>query len=161
MKYFDALYLEDLISQAKGSERLRHNRNIHQNYIEPCQRLFNAIEPNSYIRPHRHLSEFKDELLIAVRGLMALITFDNVGKVLSISRFGSEKFGSSIALGFEIPPNTWHTVLALKSCSVLLEVKAGPFNPNQSKDLASWAPEEGSSESINYLQYLTSISITE
>jgi len=37
---------------------------------------------------------------------------------------------------------------------VLLEVKAGPFDPNQPKDLAPWAPEEGSDAAANYLNRL-------
>ena len=151
MKVFNTQYLHDLTDQAKSSPRLRQHRNIHQNYQDACQRLFNAIEPGSYIRPHRHASEPKDELLIAIRGSMALITFDDKGSVTGILRFGSEKYGSDLAVGAEVACNTWHTVVALDAGCVLLEVKAGPFDPNQPKDLAPWAPEEGSEAAADYL----------
>ena len=76
MKIFDAQYLDDLTGKAKVSPRLRQHRNVHQSYQDACQRLFNAIEPGSYIRPHRHASNPREELQIAVRGVMALVTFD-------------------------------------------------------------------------------------
>jgi cupin fold WbuC family metalloprotein len=154
MKAFDAQYFNDLIGQAKNSPRLRQHRNIHQSYQDACQRLFNAIEPGSYIRPHRHATEPRDELLIAIRGSMALITFDDLGQVIGILRFGSEKHGSDLAAGAEVTSRTWHTVVALQPGCVLFEVKAGPFDPNQPKDLASWAPEEGSAAARDYLKRL-------
>ncbi len=154
MKIFSADYLNELTAQAQGSPRKRQHRNIHQSYQDPCQRLFNAIEPGSYIRPHRHVSDPRDELLVAVRGLMALVMFDEQGVVTGVVRFGSEKHGHDTAVGVEVLANTWHTVIALEAGSLLLEVKAGPFDPNQPKDLAPWAPQEGSPMALDYLSQL-------
>jgi len=154
MKTFDTQYLNDLTEQAKRSPRLRQHQNIHQSYQDACQRLFNAIEPGSYIRPHRHSTEPRQELLIAVRGAMALVTFDDHGAVTGVVRFGSEKHANDAAAGVEVTPSTWHTVVALEAGSVLLEVKAGPFDPNQPKDLAPWAPAEGTPDADSYLQRL-------
>lgn len=159
MEIFDTQYLNELIRQAKNSLRLRQHRNIHQSYQEACQRLFNAIEPGSYIRPHRHASEQRKELLIAIRGSMALMMFDDQGSVTSILRFGSERYGSDLAAGAEVPSFTWHTVVALEPSSVLLEVKAGPFDPSQPKDLAPWAPDEGSEMAQGYLLELAELAI--
>lgn len=154
MKIFSADQLNALVTQAEGSPRLRQHQNIHTGFDEPCQRLFNAIEPGSYIRPHRHLSVPREELLVAIRGLMALVTFDDEGIVKRIVRFGSEKYGADLAVGVELCPQTWHTVLALVPGSVLLEIKAGPFDPAQPKDLAEWAPQEGELACIQYMEYL-------
>ena len=52
----------------------------------------------------------------------------------------------------EAPPAVWHTVIALRKDSVLLEVKAAPFNPGQPKDLAPWAPAEGTVDALDYLE---------
>lgn len=156
MKIFNAAYLDSLIEQAKLSPRQRQHRNIHSSYEEPCQRLFNAIEPSSYIRPHRHADANQNELLIAVRGLMVFITFDDEGAVSSVQNFGSELYGGDIAIGIEVAPRTWHTVIALVNDSVLLEVKAGPFDPTLPKEMAHWAPEEGSLEVGPYLANLFS-----
>lgn len=154
MKVFGSDYLNKLTAQAKGSQRKRQHRNIHESYAEPCQRLFNAIEPGSYIRPHRHAADPRDELLIAIRGLMALVEFDEQGKVTGVVRFGMDRNGEGLAFGAEVPASTWHTVIALEPGCVLLEVKAGPFDPNQPKDLATWAPDEGSAPASEYLKKL-------
>ena len=154
MKVFGKDYLNELTLQAQGSRRKRQHRNIHESYAELCQRLFNAIEPGSYIRPHRHAADPRDELLIAVRGSMALVTFDEQGMVIGVVRFGVDRNGDGLAVGAEVPAATWHTVIALEPGCVLLEVKAGPFDPNQPKDLAPWAPSEGTAGANNYLNKL-------
>lgn len=156
MKIFSPDYLNGLTVQAQGNPRKRQHRNIHGSYEDPCQRLFNAIEPGSYIRPHRHATDPRDELLIAVRGLMALVIFDEQGKVAGVVRFGSDGRSEDLAVGAEVPANKWHTVIALEPGCVLLEVKAGPFDSSLPKDLAPWAPEEGGSNAEQYLQQLIS-----
>jgi cupin fold WbuC family metalloprotein len=157
MKIFDAHYLGGLTGQAKVSPRLRHHRNVHLSFQDASQRLFNAIELGSYIRPHRHASDPREELLIAVRGLMALVTFDDQGAVTNVLSFGTERHGDEMCIGAEVSSSTWHTVIALEPGCVLLEVKAGPFDPNQPKDLAPWAPEEGSSSARAYLDRIVNL----
>ena len=154
MQLFGKNFLDELTQSAKNSPRLRQHRNIHQTYHEPCQRLFNAIEPGSYIRPHRHLSDPRDEMLSAIRGLMALVTFDDGGRITKTIRLGTEKFGDNVANSVEVPFSVWHTVVALESGSVLLEIKAGPFDPNQPKDLAVWAPTEKDLAATNYYEHI-------
>ena len=157
MQIFRADDLDELTQQAKDNSRLRQHRNIHQSFLEPCQRLFNAIEPGSYIRPHRHSVDAKDELLIAIRGEMALVLFNEQGALTETIRFGSQCLGRNIAAGAEVPACTWHTVIALEPGCVLLEVKAGPFDPTQPKDPAPWAPEEGSPSAQSYLADLVEL----
>lgn len=156
MKVFNSDYLSKLIAQAQCSRRKRQHSNIHESYADPCQRLFNAIEPGSYIRPHRHASDPKNELLIAVRGLMALVTFDEQGNVVEVIHFGADRHGKKMTIGAELPANKWHTVIALESGCILLEVKEGPFDPSQPKDFAPWAPQEDEPFSQEYLKMLTS-----
>lgn len=151
MEIFASDYFGRLTERARSTPRLRQHQNIHRSYDEPCQRLFNAIEPGSYIRPHRHASDPRDELLIAVRGLMALVTFSNNGEIAGTIRLATEKFGAETCSAVEVPSNVWHMVVALKPGSVLLEIKAGPFDPLQPKDMAPWAPPEGSVEAFHYL----------
>jgi cupin fold WbuC family metalloprotein len=157
MKIFSAMQLSELVVQAEGAPRLRQHQNIHEGFGEPCQRLFNAIEPGSYIQPHRHLSVSRDELLIAIRGLMALVTFDDDGQMQRVVHFGSEKYGPELAVGVEVDPETWHTVVALNPGSILLEVKAGPFDPAQPKNLANWAPSENSPDADVYMHQLNQL----
>jgi cupin fold WbuC family metalloprotein len=155
MKIISADYLDSLTLRASRSVKRRQHENLHVNYSEPCQRLFNAIEPNSYIQPHRHLTDPKVELLIAVRGSLAFVAFDNEGNILKVLPFGPDlKNEMSRAIGLEIYPEIWHTVIALEAGSILLEVKSGPFDPSQPKDLAPWAPQEGSVNCSEYLRKL-------
>ncbi len=153
--FTDELYA--LSCEAKQSLRARQHRNIHESYEDPCQRLFNAIEVNSYIRPHRHSVDPKVETLIAVRGFFALVTFCDDGSLDKIVRFGTENYQNDKrnSVGVELEPGTWHTILALVSDSILFELKAGPFDPHAAKEFAPWAPEEDSiAEAQAYLQKL-------
>jgi cupin fold WbuC family metalloprotein len=153
-KLFEAKFFDALTATAFNSPRLRQHRNIHVDYQDNCQRLFNAIEPGSYIRPHRHALDPRDELLVAIRGVMVLITFDNLGEVKNIVKLTTEKFDVGSCSAIEVSPLEWHTVIALRPGSILLEVKAGPFDPSKPKEPAEWAPPENSVEATKYLKYL-------
>jgi len=153
MKVFSNQYCEDLLSSAAQSQRLRAHANIHDSHDDHCQRLFNAINANSYIRPHRHSLDPKAECLIAIKGLFGFIGFTNKGDIESIILFGSEKYAEKlpIASGLELPAGVWHTVVSLVDQSILFELKAGPFDPNLAKEYAPWAPEEGGKDAQDYL----------
>jgi cupin fold WbuC family metalloprotein len=153
-KVFDWRYLAALVRRAQAGARQRQHDNIHTSFMEPVQRLFNGIEPDSYIRPHRHWSDRRTELLVAVRGQMALVLFDEDGAVTDVHKLATEHYGPQSVAAVELSPSTWHTVVALMPGCVLLEVKAGPFDPNQAKDLASWAPPEGDPSAAMDYQYL-------
>ena len=153
MKLIDRKLLTWLSAQAAANPRLRQNFNIHDSHDEACQRLLNAVEPGSYIRPHRHLTFAKPESFVGLRGRIALLTFDNSGKVLQIVPFGPQE---DVA-GADIPCDTWHTVISLEAGSVFYEAKPGPFDPSHRSDMASWAPEEGSPEAAAYLQGLVDL----
>ena len=73
-----------------------------------------------------------------------------------VLRFGSETHGGRLAAGAEVPAHMWHTVVVLEPGSVLLEIKAGPFDPDRPKDLAIWAPEEGTAGAGEFLRQLIS-----
>ena len=85
---------------------------------------------------------------------MTLVTFDEQVSINDVLDFGIHSRLNLMAAGVEIPSNTWRTVLAHESGSVLLEVKKGPFNPSAAKDLAPWAPAEGSASANKYLDIL-------
>lgn len=148
-------FIDNVAISAQANPRRRLHANLHASYQDPVQRLFNAIGKDSYIRPHRHFGARADEFLMAVRGLFTLVLFDDVGNVLECRRFGSDAHcGAADCLAVEIRANSWHTVLAEVPGSVLFEVKAGPFDPDQAKSFASWAPAEGSDAAPAYLDAL-------
>lgn len=150
----DQALLAALVDAAGAAPRRRQHRNLHASYGEACQRLLNAIEPDSYIRPHRHSLDPKTETLVALRGLFALVLFEDDGAVREVLCFGTEQYRDARAAAVELAPHAWHTVLALVPGAVLLELKAGPFDPGAAKELATWAPEEGSGDAAAYLGQL-------
>jgi cupin fold WbuC family metalloprotein len=161
MKIFTNTFFENLLLSAKKSDRLRASSNVHQSFEDPCQRLFNAVNISSYIRPHRHSLDPKNECLIAIKGLFALIIFSDEGAIKAITPFGSEKYIEklSIPAGLELSAGVWHTVISLVENSILFEAKAGPFDPAVAKELAPWAPEEGVDNAKEYLEFLRGLSL--
>lgn len=147
-------FLDDLVDRAATSPRLRQHANLHASYSEPCQRLFNAVGVDSYIRPHRHQIDPKTETLLAVRGRLTLVLFNEQGGVMQALEFGAGPHQPACDVGVELSPGVWHTVLAEEPGSVLFEVKAGPFEPVLAKEWAPWAPEEGSVEVPAYMAQL-------
>ena len=130
--------LATLSAAAAAAPRRRKNLNWHPDLADPVQRLFNAIEPGSYVRPHRHPGPTGWELLMIVVGRMALLKFDD-------NRVVQERIELDSATPVvEIPPTIWHTLVALEPGGVLLEVKRGPYVPSAAHDFAAWAPPEGS-----------------
>lgn len=159
VEHISSKILTQLSFEASILPRRRKHLNIHKNYNDACQMLFNAISTESYIRPHRHLIDNKDECLIAVRGLFALIIFDHVGHIINIKKFGSESFQKELDVdsGALINKRVWHTVIALISGSVLFEVKEGPFSESSAKEFALWSPGEETEDAKIYLEWMQSI----
>ncbi|MEO8008101.1 MAG: WbuC family cupin fold metalloprotein [Betaproteobacteria bacterium] len=151
-KIIDTQLLEAIWAQAAASPRRRKNFNFHAHESAPANRLLNAIEPDSYVQPHRHLDPAKDESLIVLRGVVGMVVFDDKGGIVqqAVLRAGSG------AKGVDIPHATWHTFVALEPGSVIFEAKAGPYMPLGRGEKASWAPPEGDAGAAVYLERLIS-----
>jgi cupin fold WbuC family metalloprotein len=150
MKQLTEAQLTRLAGEAGASARLRKNLNLHQAYDDPIQRLCNAMEPDTYVRPHRHAEPGKWELFMVLRGALAVLTFGTDGAVVDRVELGEGR----PARGVEIPPGTWHTLISLQSGTVAFEVKPGPYRPLQDKDFAPWAPAEGDPGTPSFLAWL-------
>lgn len=148
----DAL-LDAVSAEAKASPRRRRNRNFHQGDEAPAHRLLNAIEPGSYVMPHRHLDAHKDETLLVLRGRLGLVLFDDAGGVVRTAVLGD----NGAARGVDIPLGTWHSVVALEAGTIFLEAKAGPYRPFTAAERASWAPGEGTAEAAAYQRGLAGL----
>jgi cupin fold WbuC family metalloprotein len=155
MKILDSALLSALSSQAKENPRMRKNFNLHESYDEPSQRLLNAMEPSSYIRPHRHHRDPKSEGFVGLRGKMILLIFGDSGEMERAIAFGPQED----VVGVDLPPGVWHTVVCQEEGSVFYETKPGPFIPIFKKDMAPWAPEEGTSEGRTYFAQLKSLAV--
>jgi cupin fold WbuC family metalloprotein len=150
VKLLTETQLASLADEAGSSARRRKNLNLHEAYDDPVQRLCNAMEPATYVRPHRHTEPGKWELFIVLCGALAALTFRDDGEV-------SERVELDAAgpvRGIEIPPGTWHTLISLEPGTVAFEVKPGPYAPLQDKDFAPWAPKEDGPGSAGFLDWL-------
>jgi len=142
--------LDGVTREAKAAPRLRKNLNLHSGDDACCHRLFNAMEPDSYIPPHCHLGPEKDETILVVRGRLGVIFFDDRGGVRekAILLPGGHLFG------VHIPQGEFHTFVSLQSGTVFFESKAGPYRPLSTEEKAPWAPGEGSADAAAYLASL-------
>jgi cupin fold WbuC family metalloprotein len=152
-KIIDTRLLDALSAQADANPRRRKNLNFHPHESAPANRLLNAIEPDSYVQPHRHLDPAKDETLVVLRGAVGLVVFDEDGRIFqhAVLRAGGG------AIGVDIPHATWHTFVAIEPGSVIFEAKAGPYLPLARDEKASWAPAEGDPAAMAYLEKLNSL----
>ncbi|MBI1919922.1 MAG: WbuC family cupin fold metalloprotein [Geobacter sp.] len=150
MQIIDRKLLDEVSAEAVASPRRRKNRNLHPTDEFPCHRLFNAMEPGSYIRPHRHLDPAKDESMVMVRGRMGVLSFDEIGTIVAARVIGA----GDDSFAVDIPHGEFHTVVSLEPGTVFFETKAGPYLPLTDAEKASWAPEENSPETSGYLSRL-------
>ena len=133
--------LGQISAKAKISKRKRMNHDFHVP-SDPIQRFLNALEPQTYLRPHKHEDPDKVEIFIILKGRALVVEFDETGSVLDHVVLDAR----TGAKGVEIPPRTWHTFVSLEENSVLYEIKDGPYVKETDKNFAEWAPSEGSGE---------------
>ncbi|MDD5297419.1 MAG: WbuC family cupin fold metalloprotein [Rhodocyclaceae bacterium] len=132
MKRITTAALDALSRQARQSPRLRANLNLHEELSDPVQRLAIAMEPGTFVRPHRHRHTW--ELLQPLRGRFLVLHFDDAGTVTARTVLGAD------CLALENPAGQWHAVLSLDEGGVIFEVKRGPYQPLAEEDQAPWSP---------------------
>lgn len=143
--------LDELSQKAMNSPRKRLNHNFHDDLADPINRMLNALEPGTYIQPHRHKNPDKREVFIVLRGTLVVVFFDDSGTPTDFVLLNRDKGNYAV----EIPVGAWHTLISLESGSVVYEVKDGPYLPLSDKNFASWAPKEGDPGCDEYLVRLT------
>ncbi len=131
--------------EAVASPRKRMNFNFHSDLSDPIQRLAIAMEPETYIRPHRHLQTW--ELLTALRGRFVVLAFDDVGVVIDRS-----VLGAGVCVN-EMSAACWHAVLSLDPGAIILEVKRGPYAPFREEDFAVWSPAPETPDSATLMRW--------
>jgi cupin fold WbuC family metalloprotein len=135
IRRIDQALLDRVSREAAQHARLRMNYNFHQ-HEEPVQRFLNAVEPGSYVRPHRHIDPPKWELFVCLRGRGAAMVFDDDGRIAEIHRLDPAQG----EYGVEIPAGVWHSIVSLSPGAVFLEIKEGPFEPKHAGVFAPWSP---------------------
>lgn len=142
--------VEQALSASRESERKRVILPFHKSHAETLHRMFNALQPGTYVRPHRHRSPPKSEAFLVLQGALDFVVFDEQGALAQVQRLaaGTDTFGIDLA------PGLFHAFLVRMPDTLIYEVKPGPYSVLDDKDFASWAPAEGTPEVPVYLQAL-------
>ena len=116
--------LDELTAKAKESPRLRMNLDLRDSAEDTSQRMLNAIEPGSPLPIHRH--QKTSETVVCIRGRLVEEFYDDLERICT-ERIELSPNGPVVALN--IPAGQWHTVQALESGTVILEMKNGGYEP--------------------------------
>lgn len=129
MKITQAI-LDKLTEEAKTSPGLRMNLDLRNGEEDSSQRMLNAIEPGSPLPIHRH--QKTSETIVCLRGCLVEEYYDELERRCTEAIELSPN-GPVVALN--IPAGQWHTVRALESGTVILEMKDGGYEPLQDCDV--------------------------
>lgn len=129
MKITQAI-LDELTAKAKESPRLRMNMDLRNSAEDTSQRMLNAIEPGSVVPIHRH--QKSSETVVCLRGRLVEEYYDEL-ECMCTEAIELSPNGQTVALN--IPAGQWHTVRALESGTVIIEMKDGAYEPTQDCDV--------------------------
>lgn len=122
--------LDSLTEKAKASPRLRANYDLRNSENDQSQRMLNAIEPGSPIPIHRH--QKTSETVVCLRGKLVWEYYDELERicteVIEVSPNGP-------VVAINVPKGQWHTVRAVESGSVILEMKEGSYELQGPEDI--------------------------
>jgi cupin fold WbuC family metalloprotein len=106
------------------------NLDLRNSDSDNSQRMLNAIEPGSLLPIHRH--QKTSETVVCLRGRLVEEFYDELERTCTEAIELSPN-GSVVALN--IPAGQWHTVKALESGTVILEMKNGAYEPLSDVDI--------------------------
>lgn len=143
MKITQAI-LDELTAKAKESPRLRMNMDLRNSAEDQSQRMLNAIEPGSVVPIHRH--QKSSETVVCLRGRLVEEYYQELrvdslelkdsskrSRVQKVQEIELTPNGQTVALN--IPAGQWHTVRALESGTVIIEMKDGSYEPLTDADI--------------------------
>ena len=129
----DNILLDKLTAEAQASPRLRMNLDLRNSDADSSQRMLNAIEPGSVVPIHRH--QKTSETVVVLRGCVVEEYYDDAGVLLESFVLGDCHVADAprndvpVACALNIPAGQWHTLRALESGTVILEMKEGAYEP--------------------------------
>ena len=106
------------------------NYDLRNSASDGSQRMLNAIEPGSPLPIHRHRKS--SETVVCLRGRLVEEFYDELERRCT-EAIELSPGGPVVALN--IPIGQWHTVCALESGTVIMEVKDGAYEPTGEEDI--------------------------
>ena len=135
----DNTLLDELTAQVQASPRLRMNMDLRNSAADTSQRMLNAIEPGSVVPIHRHRKT--SETVVVLRGRVVEEYYDDAGVLVESFVLGDCHVADAprndvpMAYALNIPAGQWHTLRALESGTVILEMKDGTYEPIGAEDV--------------------------
>jgi len=138
----DHRQIAELATRARAVPRKRTHLLLHEGPTDPVQGPIIMIQPNTYVRPHHHSRQW--EMLVLQQGRGNLLIFDGDARLMDRIELSPR---SSVV---QIPIGVWHGFVVLEPNTAVLEIKPGPYLPNEFTD---WAPEEGDASASRFVEW--------
>lgn len=128
MKRLDFELFDYVMKEAQASPRHRMHFDLRESVEENSQRMLNVLEPDTVIPIHRHNDT--TEIVAVLRGKVKEILYDDKGYEIEscVLEYGSK------CPAIVVPKGVYHTAICLETGSVILEVKAGKYDPMLTED---------------------------
>ncbi|MCT8334204.1 WbuC family cupin fold metalloprotein [Leptospira sp. 85282-16] len=137
IQLIDSDLIGNLVKKAQNAERKRTNHNFHEQK-EVYQRFLNVLSKNTYIPPHRHLSDPKPETFVILEGEIGFLIFHENGEIKEAHKLSSK----GPKRGIDLQPGVWHSLVCLSETAVCFEGKSGPYDPTVDKEFHPKYPLE-------------------
>lgn len=139
---------------SRKSKRKRIILPVHRRQDAPVQRMYNFLQPGTYIRPHFHPRPFASESICVLKGSITFFVFDYDGNIISKYSLHAE---NPVHAVIDIESDVWHSFIVNESDTLIYETKKGPYSLDSDKIFADWAPEEFSKEAEAFVKELSSL----
>ena len=126
-----------------GNKKGRVRINFHQDNSDLLHEMMIAIQPDSYIRPHKHPG--KSESFHIIYGAVEIVVFEDDGTIREVVSLAAKD--EKKAFFYRMSRPFFHTLIIYSDLLVVHEITNGPFVKDDSK-FGSFAPAESSSASV-------------
>jgi cupin fold WbuC family metalloprotein len=129
--------IELLRNAVSRTPKRRARINAHPGHDDALHEMIIAIEPGSYIRPHRHHG--KSEAFHIIEGNVDIVVFSEDGAIAEIVSLGEK--GGPRPFYYRMSEPHFHTLIIRSDLLIVHEITNGPFRPEGTL-YAAFAPAE-------------------
>ncbi len=133
--------LNTLRAAVAASPRRRARINAHPDGEDALHEMIIAIDPASYIRPHKHPA--KSEAFHIVEGEVDIVVFTDDGEIDRVVELGAP--GGARSFYYRMSEPFFHTLIIRSDLLIVHEITNGPFRPEGTM-FAGFAPEDKDTE---------------
>ena len=130
--------IELLRKAVRLTSKRRARINAHPGHDDALHEMIVAIEPASYIRPHKHPG--KSEAFHIIEGEVDVVVFGDNGAIDEIVSLGEK--GGHRPFYYRMSAARFHTLVIRSELLIVHEITNGPFSPDAAV-YADFAPREG------------------